>query len=279
MERIRGFLNDNPMLWQIVQLLGSIVIAMVVLVIVFRLQDKITAKLRKKKENLNTRLVENAFRFLMIFLAIQWVMMSSDLTKSFGETVFQGTAVLAAIAGFAAQNVLADILCGMMIGTTKPFDIGNRIELEDGTAGIVSDMTLRHVVLVGLNTQRYVIPNSKINAQKITNLSWHTEKRSVDFRFQVALESDPDLARQVIRQAIMDSELSVPGYGKNGEEYADVYFLSIDEFSLRMGTTAYYMPGTPTEVFKTDINTRVKKALESSHIEIPYRYINVIKKQ
>ena len=42
-----------------------------------------------------------------------------------------------------------------------------------------------------------------------------------------------------------------------------------------MGTTAYYLPGTPTEVFKTDINTRVKKALEANGIEIPYKYINV----
>ena len=43
-----------------------------------------------------------------------------------------------------------------------------------------------------------------------------------------------------------------------------------------MGTTAYYEPTVSTEVFKNDINTRVKKALEANHIEIPYQYVNVL---
>ena len=277
MKIIDQFLKDYPILSQFISLLIAIVIALIILALVFRMQRKIVARLtRNKKASLNTRMVENGFRFLIIFLAIQWVMMSSDLTKNFGQTLFQGTAVLAAIAGFAAQNVLADILCGLMISATKPFDIGNRITLENGDSGIVADMTLRHVVLRGLDSQMYVIPNSRMNSQKITNMSWHTEKRSVDLRFQVSYSADPDLARSVIRQAIMDSPLSVPGkQGAGGEEYADVYFLAFCDSSLLMGTTAYYRPDTPTEVFKSDINTRVKKALEENRIEIPYPYLNV----
>lgn len=276
MEAINQFFRDNPFLGQVGHLILLSAITLVVVVLILRAQNRITAKLRKGKASLNARLVDNGFKFLLIFLAIQFVMMSSELTKNFGQTLFQGTAVLAAIAGFAAQNVLADILCGLIISTTKPFEIGNRISLESGISGIVVDMTLRHVVLRGIDTQMYVVPNSKMNAEKITNLSWQTETRSVDFRFLVAYTSDPDRARAVIRQAVMDSPLSVPGKpGKDGKEYADVYFLSMEEYSLQMGTTAYYMPGTPTEVFRTDINTRVKNALASNGIEIPYRYINV----
>lgn len=276
MEAINQFFRDNPFLGQVGHLILLSAITLVVVVLILRAQNRITAKLRKGKASLNARLVDNGFKFLLIFLAVQFVMMSSELTKNFGQTLFQGTAVLAAIAGFAAQNVLADILCGLIISTTKPFEIGNRISLESGISGIVVDMTLRHVVLRGIDTQMYVVPNSKMNAEKITNLSWQTETRSVDFRFLVAYTSDPDRARAVIRQAVMDSPLSVPGKpGKDGKEYADVYFLSMEEYSLQMGTTAYYMPGTPTEVFRTDINTRVKNALASNGIEIPYRYINV----
>ena len=277
MEQVIQFFRDNPMLDQIARLLIAIIIAVIILMVLFRVQKKITSRLvRNKKASLNIRMVENGFRFLIIFLAVQWIMMSSDLTKNFGTTLFQGTAVLAAIAGFAAQNVLADILCGAMISTTKPFEIGDRITLEDGKSGIVIDMTLRHVVLRGLDTQIYVIPNSKMNAQQITNMSWHTSIRSVDMRFNVSYSADPDIARAVIRQAITDSPLSVPGKkGAEGEEYADVYFLAFCDSSLLMGTTAYYRPDTPTEVFKSDINTRVKKALEENRIEIPYPYLNV----
>ncbi len=277
MDAINRFFKDYPMLGQIISLLASIIVAVVILFFVFRAQKKVVARLAKnKKASLNTRMIENGFRFLMIFLAVQWIMMSSDLTKNFGQSLFQGTAVLAAIAGFAAQSVLSDILCGLMVSSTEPFDIGNRIPLENGTSGIGTDMTLRHVVLRGLDSQVYVIPNSRMNSQQITNMSWHSDKRSVDFRFHVSYASDPDTARAVIRQAIIDSPLSVPGKpGSGSGEYADVYFLDFLDTSLLMGTTAYYLPGTSTEAFKTDINTRVKKALEANNIEIPYPYINV----
>ena len=81
--------------------------------------------------------------------------------------------MIAAVAGFAAQPVIADLICGMMISATKPFDIGDRIELEDGTAGIVKDITLRHVTLQDIDTIVRIIPNSKLNGMKITNMPGH----------------------------------------------------------------------------------------------------------
>ena len=187
MDAFNKFLQDNPEVDKVLRLLFTIIVVSIIVFIIFRVHRRLinkVHKLRKGKENLNTRMIENIFRFIVIFVAVQFVMMSSDLTRNFGQTLFQGTAVLAAIAGFAAQNTLSDILCGFMISTTKPFEIGDRIELVDnGVSGIVKDLTLRHVVLQSIDTQMYVIPNSKMNSQQIKNLSWHTDKRSVDFKF------------------------------------------------------------------------------------------------
>ena len=278
MKEIQDFLNQYPVVSQVLKLVICALLALVVSAVLLRLMRKFFQRIssRKKMNQTNTRLIENAFRFLIIFIAILWVVMSSDLTRPLGQTIFQGTAVLAAIAGFAAQNVLADLLCGLMISSTKPFVIGDRVELESGFAGIVKDITLRHVVLQGIDTQVMVVPNSKMNAQMVRNLSYHSEVRSVDFHFQVAYGTDTDAAREIVREAIMASPLSVPGkQTADGKVYADVYFLAFRESSLELGTTGYYAPTTPTEVFKTDVNTRVKKALEEAGIEIPYNYLNV----
>lgn len=277
MQAISDFFKENKLLGEVAWLILSIVIALVVVIVLFKILERVFPKLQHgKKKNLTSRMIENGVRFVIIFVAVQWVMMSSNLTKGFGQTLFRGTAVVAAIAGFAAQNVLADMLCGAIISLTKPFEIGDRIMLESGIAGIVKDLTPRHVVLQGIDTQQYVIPNSRLNTQRLTNMSWHTDIRSVDFRFNVGYGSDTDETRRIIRQAIMDSPLSVPGKGRGqNRDYADVYFLEIGEYSLVLGTTAYYKPSVTTEVFKTDINTRVKKALDENHIEIPYRYVTV----
>ena len=204
---------------------------------------------------------------------------AKDLLTSGIIALALSSAPVAAIAGFAAQSVLSDLICGIILSSTKPFQVGDRIEMENGIAGIVKDMTLRHVVLQGMDTQRYVVPNSRLNAQTLRNMSFHTKIRSVEFRFPVAYPTDTEFAAQVIRQAIIDSPYSVPGriYPPEKEpDYGKVYFLAFRDSSLEMGTTAYYEPSTPTEVFKDDINTRVKKALEANNIEIPYNYLNVV---
>ena len=260
-------------------LAASMVCAALVVFILLRVSHKLFQRLSARKTEINTQFVEKIFRFLVIFIALMWLIMSNDLTKSFGQTLFQSTAVIAAIAGFAAQSVLSDLLCGVIINATKPFEIGDRIELENGIAGIVSDITLRHVVLNGLDTQKYVIPNSKMNAQYLKNMSFHNRIRSIDMRFCVSYASDPEQASQVIRRAIMDSPYSVPGrvYQPEGEpEYARVYFLAFRDSSLELGTTVYYEPTSSTEIVRDDINNRVKKALNTAGIEIPYSYLNVV---
>ena len=251
----------------------SIAIATVVVFILLKVEKKLTRKWLAKHGSINNLYTEKVIRFLIIFIAVLFVIMSSSLTRSFGSSLFQGTAVLAAIAGFAAKPILSDMFCGFMISTTKPFNIGDRIELDNGTSGIVKDITIRHVVLQGIDTLKIVIPNSEINSRSITNLSHETKVRSIHFKFTVGLNSNTDQVKRIIQDAIRDSEYTVP---RDGEDYSPVYFLAYLDSGLQMATTVYYMPGTPTEYVKDDVNSRVKRALDANAIEIPYNYMTVI---
>lgn len=164
-----------------------------------------------------------------------------------------------------------------MITLYKPFEIGNRVELEDGTTGIVKDITMRHVVLQALDTQVVIVPNSKLNVMRIRNYSYHMNIRSNQFEFQVSYDTDVEKAISVIRQAVIDSPLTIPGKQmESGMEYANVYFLGYKESSLRLATTVYFEPTSPSEAVISDINLRVGKALKENGIEIPYPYVNVI---
>lgn len=277
MVTVTAFIQAHPTLWAAVKLILFTVAAIVLVTLVLRLERKAFRRLIEKRGNINLRFVENIARFVVIFLAVQWVVMSSSITQSFGRVLFQGTTVIAAIAGFAAQPVIADMICGLMISATKPFNIGDRIELEDGTAGIVIDITLRHVTLRKIDTVVVVIPNSKLNAMKITNMSYQTVVRSVHMRFNVGYRTDVERAMEVIARAVRESDYTIPGKpGKEGAEYGPVYFIQYADSSLVMATTVYFEPTTPTEVVKSDINIRVKRALEENGIEIPYNYVNVV---
>ena len=277
MKTIQVLSSNYPTLWSIGKLIITSIIAIIVVWVVLKLEKKATEKWRLTRNNINLRYVESFIRLVVILVGVQFVIMSSDLTAPFGRVLFQGTTVIAAIAGFAAQPVIADLICGMMLSSTKPFDIGDRIELEDGTAGIVKDITMRHVTLVGIDTMIRVVPNSKLNAMKITNMSYGTKTRSMHLRFPVGYNTDVEKAIRVIRQAVIESPHTVPGKPYKGHmDYGPVYFLEYEEYSLIMGTTVYWEPSSPTEVVKSDVNTRVKRALEENGIEIPYKYVNVV---
>ena len=281
MSALTDFIEAHPMIWETLKLLFTAAVTFAVVYLALRLEKKASKKLFGRRNTINLRFVENIARFIVIFLAVQWVVMSSSITQSFGRVLFQGTTVIAAIAGFAAQPVIADMICGLMLSATKPFDIGDRIELEDGTSGIVKDISLRHVTLRDIDTVVRIIPNSRLNGMKITNMSWHTRTRSAHMRFHVAYDTDIERAMAVIGGAVAESPYTVagkPGAAGSGE-YGPVYFIEYADSSLVLATTVYYDPATPTEAVKSDVNLRVMKALAANGIEIPYGYVNVVMKR
>ena len=281
MAGITLFFNEHPTIMRVVDLILLVAGAFVVVFLMLKLEKKLARRMLASKENINTRFVESIIRAVVIVVAVQWVMMSSPLTESFGKVLFQGTTIIGAIAVFAAQPVIADLICGLMISSARPFDIGDRIELDNGMAGVVQDITLRHVVLVGIDTVKIIIPNSKLNAMLVNNMSYHTKTRSIHFRFNVSYDTDVHKAMQVIREAVESSPHSIPGKPTKtgGSEYGPVYFIQYADSSLVMATTVYYEPVVTTETVKSDINTRVKDALDAAGIEIPYNHVSVVLKE
>lgn len=272
------FVRDHETLWEIMKLLINAIVMFLCVWLALWAERKLYKKMLAGKNNINLRYVEGFLRFIIIFIGVQTLIMGSPLTQPLGRTLFGGTTVIAAIAGFAAQPVIADMICGLMLSAARPFNIGDRIELDNGMAGIVKDITMRHVVVRGLDTTDIIIPNSRLNGMIITNMSAHPLKRSIKCRFSVAFHTDIDRAIKVISEAIQSSPYTIPGHpGKDGgEHYAPIYLLEFGDSAMLLTTTVYYPPTSPTEVVRSDVNIRVKRALDSHGIEIPYNYVNVV---
>ena len=239
------------------------------------LNKKLFRRLRKKRGK-KTHLVflEGVINAYIIVIAVIVPLAGDSIKKS----ILGSAAVLTAVVGFAAQDIIKDMLAGFLISIYKPFDIGDRIELEDGTVGIVESITMRHVVIIRIDTLRVVIPNSKINNVSVVNYSFDYVDRSILCKFPVSYDSDLEQVKDVIKEAVMSSPYSEPGKkSRDGEmTYAPVYFLELADSALIMAVTVYYKPTTPTEVIKDDINSRVFMAMQEAGIEIPYAYTNVV---
>ena len=258
-----------------------IVLSLLAIKILHAINHKIFKKMEKKKKGVHIKFFKRLFD-IVITLGILILAISSFAgAKSLWNTVLGGTSVIIAVLTFAAQDVIKDVLAGIMLSVYKPFDIGSRIELEDGTYGVVEDINLRHTVLVTVDTVRAVVPNSKINSMKILNCSYGLEEtRAVIMNYSIAYDSDVELAKSLIMKVVEECPLTVPGrVDKEGNNYySPVYFMSFDSSALIMYVTCYYKWGTPTERVKDELNCRVNDIFRENKIEIPYNYINVITK-
>ncbi|WP_026525447.1 mechanosensitive ion channel family protein [Butyrivibrio sp. MB2005] len=280
-DEIVQYMSENPgtFIWSmiIVVLITVLLLGFYFLIgwICLKISKKIFAAIeRKKGKKIHLQFAESLVKLAIIIIFIV-IPLGGD---KIGHSLLGSAAVLAAVVGFAAQDVIKDILAGIQISVYKPFDLGDRIELADGTSGIVERITMRHIELRLIDTIVLMIPNSVINTETIKNYSYDYVPRSVQFSFPVDYKTDIKKAKQVIFDAIEESPYSYPGKkSKNGEMiYAPVYFIAIDDSSLNMKVTVYYKPGTATEVLKDDINTRVFEALEHAGIEIPYPHTSVV---
>ena len=119
-QQVLDVLAKYPVLKQVLSFSLNAVIVIVAAGVILRLSGKLFQKIRTGKTGIKIQFGEKIFRFLVIFIAVMWLVMSNDLTKSFGQSLFQSTAVIAAIAGFAAQSVLSDLICGIISSSAPP---------------------------------------------------------------------------------------------------------------------------------------------------------------
>ena len=269
---IKTLFDTTTTLGQIVELLIYAVIAVIVTTVILLIYGKFVKNRLKAKNNLTIRFTQNIIRVVIILIAVIWVLVSSTATTDIGKVLFQGTAILGAVFGLAAQPVLGDFFSGIAITLNRPFEIGDWIELENGTAGVVADITPRHVVLRSLGTVEIIVPNSKINALMLKDTSFK-KLRSVKMDFNVAYGTDVDKASEIIKNEIINSELTVPA--KN-DEYSEVFFEAFADSSLVLTTIVYFKQSTSGLAVKTDVNKRVNDAFNKEGIEIPFNYVNVV---
>ncbi|MBQ8451602.1 MAG: mechanosensitive ion channel [Clostridia bacterium] len=267
---------DKP--WNIIAWIGCGIFLLIILILLLKLNKVIFKRIQKKHDGFNLLVFQHVNSIVIVIAFIVLTISSFSGFQSVWNTMLGGTAIISAVIAFAAQDVLKDIIAGIMLSIHKPFRIGDRIALENGVSGIVEEMTIRHVVLLTIDTTRQIIPNSKINASRVVNLSYNRQELSIEFEFAVSYDSDMDLAKKVIEDAIKKSKYSIPGiYDEKGKAaYAEAHFLRFDASALIIHAIVYFNNDTPQGKVIDDINVKVREALVSHNIEIPYNYVNVI---
>lgn len=252
-----------------------IIIIGVVMIIVSSIMRR---RRRFTATKLHQKYMSRLFELIVILVIAVNLVILLDPTINMTRTVLSASALIVAILGFAAQTAISDIICGLLIISNKPFEVGDRIIVEGLEPGIVEDITLRHTVLKIYDGFRIIVPNSQINQKTLINASYKdAEKRGIHLKYSVSYDTDVQKAMDAIRDSVAESPytLKVINHGIN-EDSGTVYFLEFAESALVLETTIWVTRSTSSYIAVTDVNMRVNKTFRERGIEIPYSYLNVI---
>lgn len=118
------------------------------------------------------------------------------------ETLAVGGAFTAVVLGLAAQQTLAHVFAGLVLLTTRPFQVGQRVKLRGGSMageveGIVSSLGLFYTTLVS-GGDRTMIPNNVIMQLAVIPIS---EPERVELRARFNAEVTPQRLQRMIEKA------------------------------------------------------------------------------
>jgi small-conductance mechanosensitive channel len=139
-------------------------------------------------------------RLLTIVIATVIALRIAGLQAS---TLAVGGGFTAVVVGLAAQQVLGNMLAGLVLITNRPFRVGERVRLQAGVLagqaeGVVGQLGLFYTTLVS-GADRILVPNGVLIQSTVTPLR---EPERVEFRARFGADTSPREVQQMIEGAI-----------------------------------------------------------------------------
>jgi small conductance mechanosensitive channel len=140
----------------------------------------------------------------LIVIAVKLLVIAFVGIMALGQMGIQVTPLIAGIGvagvgvGLAVQGVLGNMVAGLTIIFTKPYVIGEHIELL-GVYGEVIDIALFSTTLLHADNSRVIVPNRKIVGEILHN---YGKMRQLHLSVNIAYGTDISLALETIRAVL-----------------------------------------------------------------------------
>ena len=90
-------------------------------------------------------------------------------TKASATGLIATSSVVIAVIGFALRNIISDVFSGIALGIDHPYRIGDWIEIGEGSAGRVIQISWRTTRLLTRDGVALIVPNGLIAGHRLIN--------------------------------------------------------------------------------------------------------------
>ncbi|MFH1063649.1 MAG: mechanosensitive ion channel family protein, partial [Candidatus Woesearchaeota archaeon] len=219
---------------------------------------------KKTASTIDDALVPLFRRTSRVIILIMMAIMVLDIWGVNVAGLLAGVGIAGIAIGFAVKDTLSNIFGGVSLILDKTFNVGEKIQLDDGTVGIVQDVGIRATRVRTYDNDVIVIPNGLMANMKIKNYTLPDIRARVKVPFTIAYGEDPEKVKKLVLAEInkFDDILKDP------EPF--VKLDTMGDFSLNM--LAFFWVDHIDKYYPKleEANIKIYKLLNKHKIEIPF---------
>lgn len=242
-----------------VNLIVAVIIVIIGIVLLIVIRRQIKRLERKQRVTAQySKLIIRISRWLIILILIVSVLLLFNVTVGAVTGVialFGGT-----ILGFAAINTIGNGIAGIIVMSSKPFHVGDRI-LYKGTIADVEEVELMYTKMRTLDNALIVVPNQELLKIEIINYAKEEPiRKSIKTTFDY--KDDAELIKKVLIFATEDIE--------NIDHENEPYVRITDFQNFALEYTLYYYVTTSKSLYTVDaiVRQNITKLTEKHKLDM-----------
>lgn len=228
--------------------------------------------IEKKNHSAYLHFFQSTINVAVAIVVLYSLVQQFDVTKDISKALLQSGTLLVAIATFAAQQALSNVISGFSLSVSKPYNVDDKIKVVQGgnviAEGIVDDITIRHTIIRQYNGESCIVPNSVMDTAVVTNTNF-IENVGNFLEIEIGYDADIKKAIQIIKKVCANNELTL------NTEDSGVYLKGYTQNGIILKTTVWTRNLDDSFQACSDIRISLIQAFKNSGIKIPYQTVTV----
>jgi len=249
------------------QWFAPLAIISIVILLVFWLLSRGAARLtrhalrRRLTSPLLVNIAARAVALPVILIGVYLVLQIAGLTR-LAVTILGGTGLIGIVVGLAFREIAENSLASILLSVRNPFRTGDWIQVGDHQ-GVVQNLNMRTTILLTLDGNHVLIPNSVVFKSVVTNFSTHPNRRG-DFSVGIGYADSIVKAQDVIVAALR----AHPAVLETPEPAALVQALGASTVDIGV---QFWFDGKEYSIFKvrSSLMRQVKRELQEAGVSMP----------
>ena len=237
-----------------------------------RIVNLIFRIISKKNHSAYLHFLKSTINVTVMVIVLYSLVQQFDVTKDISKALLESGTLIVAIATFAAQQALGNVISGFSLSASKPYNVDDKIKVvQSGSViaeGIVDDITIRHTIIRQYNGESCIVPNSVMDSAVITNTNF-IENVGNFMEIEISYDSDIKEAIKIFRKICARHELTL-----NTEENS-IYVKGFTANGIVLKTTVWTKNLDDSFQACSDIRMSLVQAFKNRGIKIPYQTLTV----